>query len=112
VEAWEHYHEDECTTLNAVREAIETTSNVPRSLAEYQMILRIALLRTANKLSSSEWNELQSLVTRNDYEKGGKDFMKEASLVAESVKLCAVSSIEKVELMDLYYAVNNLLPSK
>jgi hypothetical protein len=73
------------------------------------MLLRTVLLRASNKLSSSEWQDLQSLVTRNDYEKGGKDFQRDASLVADSVKLCAVSSIEKVELMDLYYAVSNVL---
>jgi hypothetical protein len=77
------------------------------------MILRTALLRATDKLSSSEWHELQSLATKNDFEKGGKDFKKEASLVAESVKLCAASTgIEKEELMDLYYAVSNVLPSR
>jgi hypothetical protein len=77
------------------------------------MILRTALLRATNKFSSSEWHELQCLVTKNDFEKGGKDFKREASLVAESVKLCAVSTnIEKEELMDLCYAVSNVLPSR
>lgn len=104
--AWNHHHQFECKTYQAILKHPDPTKNSMISKLNLRSILRVLELHRHHQICEEEWKEILSLSTGRKSKMKKKEFASEANSVAKVAKSFTSTELSVDEIIDLFCVVS------